>query len=173
MSAAQAEILEDGTLLASEEQQKAWSIGGKLMVGLCCAGLVSCAVESRFTDEPQIHTEAALTPEAERAWLEEKVASDAVLPMARSDYSDTYHRLGKAQFGKANDLMRWAALAAAKNEGCDQVILVGISASATRTQLRWYVDCANKQRLDIRESEAEELRLRLGASDAPTGGRIK
>lgn len=87
--------------------------------------------------------------------LESNIAPDAVSEMIRADFSDTYNKLGQAQFDKANALAKWAAIAAAESEQCPSVDLVGISDRATRETLQWYVDCGNKERFFINQEQAE------------------
>lgn len=87
--------------------------------------------------------------------LESKVADDAIMLMDKADFAKTYSKLGKAQFDRANAFTRWAALAAAESDQCNKVALVGISDEATRQQIQWYVDCANSERFQITQEQAE------------------
>jgi hypothetical protein len=50
------------------------------------------------------------------ASLERKIGADAVIQMDRENFSNTYNRLGRAQFDNANNLARWAAIAAAESD---------------------------------------------------------
>jgi hypothetical protein len=74
--------------------------------------------------------------------------------MERSDFKKTYVKLGKAQFQKANDLTRWAAMAAAESDACPRVENVGVSDDATRKEIKWFVGCANGERFIISQEQA-------------------
>ena len=58
---------------------------------------------------------------------EAKIAPDAVMLMDKADYSKTYAKLGADQFNRANNLTRWAAVAAAEAPNCERVELIGLS----------------------------------------------
>ncbi|MDZ4139802.1 MAG: hypothetical protein U1D66_13135, partial [Erythrobacter sp.] len=63
------------------------------------------------------------------AQLEAKVSGDAVLLMDRADHQATYGRLGQTQFDRANELMRWAAIAAG-------IVMAGVYACAQQMPAR-------------------------------------
>lgn len=125
----------------------------RIAAALCLMGLGACAGEGAGTP--------AQSP-LER--LESKIASDAILPMDRDGYSETYSKLGKAQFDRANELAHWAALAAAESDQCNKVSLVGVSDESTRKQIQWYVDCANRERFQITQEQAETALARYDAN---------
>lgn len=133
---------------ASSNASWKWKVGGTVVLGLAFAGIYSCAQNMPAVDGAQ--TGAGLSLDQ----LEAKVGTDTAMPMKRADYRKTYDKLGTAQFDSANALMRWAAIAAAESEKCQKVEVVGISDSATRRALRWYVDCANGERFMIGEEQA-------------------
>lgn len=101
-----------------------------------------------------------------REALEARVAGDAVMLMDRESFGDTYSKLGAGQFQNANDLMHWAAIAAvAQGNACDRVAMVNVSDRSTRDNIVWFVDCNNKARVFIEQSQAEDAKQRF---DNPT-----
>lgn len=108
------------------------------------------------------------------ASLENKVADDAVLLMDRASFADTYKKLGAHQFAHANDLSRWAAIAATENDQCDRVAMINVSDAATREKIVWFADCANRKRVIIDQEQAEDAQRRFGSTaDAPTEERAR
>jgi hypothetical protein len=110
-------------------------------------------------------SEEALQPVATdtREAPEGRIADDAVLLMDRANFPDTYAKLGAEQFKRANDLTRWAAVAAAEHGGiCDRVAMVSVSDRSTREQIVWFADCENKQRILIDQQQAEGAKRRFG-----------
>lgn len=95
---------------------------------------------------------------------EAKIAPDAVMLMDKADYSKTYAKLGADQFNRANDLTRWAAVAAAEATNCERVELIGLSDQSTRKELQWYVECANNVRVNIYQSHAEDRQKVYGSA---------
>lgn len=115
-------------------------------------------------------SEEALQPVATdtREALEARVAGDAVMLMDRGSFGDTYAKLGAGQFQYANDLMHWAAIAAvAQGNVCDRVAMVNVSDRSTRDNIVWFVDCDNKGRVFIEQSQAEDAKQRF---DSATSG---
>lgn len=123
-------------------------MGCSVILGLACAGIYFAAQNVPGSNEPQGPAPVSLDK------LEAKIGSDTVMPMTRTGYRKTYDKLGKSQFNNANALMHWAAIAAAESDVCQKVEVVGISDSATRKALRWYVDCSNGERFMIGEEQA-------------------
>jgi len=94
--------------------------------------------------------------------IEARIAPDAVMLMDRESFSDTYAKLGEQQFQNANDLTRWAAVAAAaKGEPCDSVAMVNVSDRSTRENIVWFTDCQNGERIFVEQPEAESARLQF------------
>ncbi|MEZ5710100.1 MAG: hypothetical protein R3E02_12015 [Blastomonas sp.] len=121
-------------------------------------------VEAEATEEP----EQRVDPVAEKlALLQEKIVQNAVIEMDRNDYAKTYAKLGEAQFDNANNLMRWAAIAAAESKQCDQVEIVDVSDRATRSELQWFVDCKNKERFQIKQAQAEAAKGKYDPDATP------
>lgn len=146
------------------ERQRKWSrICAVAGVGSIILGIASCTwanwTERARSDSVTVQPVAQPAP----VDLKAKIDPNAVEIMKPSDYSKTYAKLGKAQFANANELARWAAMAAAADETCSHVDLVGISDTATRARLVWYVDCgqgAERKRLMIDQAGAEAARAR-------------
>lgn len=120
-------------------------MGWTAAAGILMAGVYSCAQNMPDPNAPPVRSLHQLDP---------KIMSDAVLPMERADYSDTYNKLGQAQFDRANDFTRWAAIAAVESDACTQAETVAVSDEATRDQIRWFVDCANGERFMISQDQA-------------------
>ena len=78
--------------------------------------------------------------------------------MDRSDYPDTYQRLGGEAFARANELAKWPAVTVAASKRCDKVGVAYISDRATSERLVWFVDCENRERFWIAEVEAVATR---------------
>ncbi len=96
-----------------------------------------------------------------------KIAPDAVMPMDRTEFRKTFAKLGRKDFDSANDLMEWAAIAAAESKSCDKVELVAVSDNATRKKIQWFVDCANKERFQITEDQALAARDKFDTKALP------
>lgn len=111
--------------------------------------------------------EPAGPPKSPYEVLQGKISKEAVSSMARADYGKTYARLGARQFDNANALMPWAAIAAAESDQCDRVELVAVSDKATRKELQWFVDCANKERFQIKQAQAEAARGKYDPAASP------
>ena len=122
-----------------------WKMGWTFAAGIMMAGVFACAQQMPEAGAPEPRT---------LAQLEAKVSGDAVLLMERADHQTTYSRLGQAQFERANELMRWAALAAGESDACSQVDIVAVSDQATREQIKWFADCANGERFMISQEQA-------------------
>ncbi|EJL22438.1 hypothetical protein [Novosphingobium sp. AP12] len=146
------------------ERQRRWSrICAVAGVGAIILGIASCTwanwAERASTQSEAVQHVAPAAP----VDLKAKIAPDAVEIMKRSDYSKTYAKLGKAQFANANELAPWAAMAAAADDACPKVNLVGISDTATRAKLVWYVDCDGGKRMMIDQESAEAARTQHDA----------
>lgn len=130
--------------------------------GCIAAVVLAASVTACGGEEPQSDVTSASDT---RASLEARVASDAVFPMDQNDFSDTYAKLGAAQFLKANDLAHWAAIAAvAQGNACDRVAMVNVSDRSTRDNIVWFVDCDNKERVFIEQHQAEEAKQRFDST---------
>lgn len=112
-----------------------------------------------------IFTAAAIMPRVEvvpevvsLASLEEKIADGAVTAMDRSDYSDTYSRLGGDAFQRANELMKWPVVAVAASPRCNVVDDLAVSDRATADELEWLVDCDNREQFRVSEAQAVATR---------------
>lgn len=133
---------------------------------LMCAGLLAACGGDETGKPVAEETSTALQPDS-LADLKGRVAEDAVLPMTRDQFPDTYKKLGAGQFKKANDLTRWAALAAAEHRGiCDRVTMINVSGSATRDRMVWYADCGNGGRVNVDQAQAEDIRERIAKEAA-------
>lgn len=120
---------------------------------LCAAGLISCTAQDGG--------DSAGAPTLEQ--LESRIVAGATTPMDRESFGDTYAKLGAANFGKANDLTRWAAVAAAEDaDVCDRVAMINVSDRSTRENVVWFVDCENGERVFIDQTQAEDARRRFG-----------
>ncbi len=148
-------------------QRKLRIAGSVIGLALLIFGLYSCAAEEPATSNVEPAKEATSTASAPLrpttlAELEAKVAPDAVSLMTREHYPKTFAKLGSRQFDVANDLTRWAALAAAEHGGmCDRVNLIDVSDRATRSSIVWFADCANGQRVMIDQEQAADVRKRF------------
>lgn len=120
-------------------------MGWTFAAGIMMAGVYACAQQMPEAGAPEPRT---------LAQLEAKVSGDAVLLMERADHQTTYGRLGQVQFDRANELMRWAAIAAGESDACSRVETVAVSDQATREQIRWFADCANGERFMISQEQA-------------------
>ena len=128
---------------------------------LACAGLLAACGGDETSTPVATETSTALQPDS-LADLQGRVAEDAVLPMTRDQFPDTYKKLGAGQFKKANDLTIWAALAAAEHRGiCDRVSMINVSGSASRDRIVWYADCDNGGRVNVDQAQAEDIRERF------------
>lgn len=126
-----------------------------------CAVLLSACGGDQTAQPSAAETSSVLQP-VTLAELEQRIGEDAVLPMTRDKYPDTFRKLGASQFRRANDLTRWAALAAAEHRGmCDSVALIAVSDAATRDQIIWFADCDNGQRIMINDDQAEDVQRRF------------
>lgn len=158
----------------SVAQNRITKAGGVGALVLIVCGIVSCVWDEPAPGESQPAPQPAATGSptvlqpTTLAELRDRVAAGAVVPLVRSAYPKTFDKLGARQFRAASDLMPWAALAAAEHGGiCDRVEVVGLSDSATREMLLWYVTCANGQKIMVEQSEAADIRERY----SPEGAR--
>ncbi len=147
--------VENAPCLLPEDNRQRRKPGGWALAVLCLGGLAACGDNGEAT---------SLSPLEQ---LEAKIADDAILLMDREGFSSTFDKLGEDQFDRANEFTRWAAVAAAESDQCDDVTLVGVSDHATRRQIQWYVDCANRERFQITQEQAEAARVKYdpAASD--------
>jgi hypothetical protein len=102
------------------------------------------------------------------AELDAKIAADAIILMDAENYPRKLTMFGRRRFDVANELTRWAAIAAAESDDCNLVSTVGISDGATRRTLRWFIDCANRERFNITEAQAVAARDRHAPGIADT-----
>lgn len=115
-----------------------------------------------------VSTLAAPEPRA-LATYRAKIADHAVSEIDRSDYYiSVYRKLGPARAHDANTLAPWVALRVAFSSSCDRVDMVEISKDADWAELRWFVDCLNRQRFHVNEADAEATRAKF-AGMANTG----
>lgn len=121
-------------------------------------GVVPDNLAATATDEPEAPIEKTDDGDQQVAEIRGKVADDAVIAMTADQYPDFYRQLGAARFNEANELSRWAALTTAQSDDCPTVTGVGLSDKATREALRWFVDCSNGERFNIREDQVAAFR---------------
>ena len=140
----------------SEVMRLNWNVGRSIATMVLAMGAASCGQGSEQSGR-------VVQPVATKASLEARIADDAILPMDRANFSKTYSKLGSKQFQNANDLTRWAAVAAvAQGDACDRVAMANVSEKSTREKIVWFVDCENKQRMMIDQPQAEDARQRFG-----------
>lgn len=143
-------------------------LGALLLLPTLLADVIKLVVE-----EPPKQSDALVTAPVEEKLapvslvdLEQRIGPYAVAPMTKADYPTYFRVLGPARFDLANNLTRWAAIAAAEHRGiCDEVEMVGISDQTSRQNIVWYAYCANGQRIMVSEAQATEAKRRFG-SDA-------
>jgi hypothetical protein len=84
-----------------------------------------------------------------------KVGPDAVIPITQEGYPKLYAAWGAAGVRRINELMPRAALKAAASPECDKVDYVEISQqrSTPGKKIVFFVDCANKKRFYIEDSD--------------------
>jgi hypothetical protein len=116
--------------------------------------------------QPSPKTEEELLAERLAA-IEKKVIDGAVMPMSRKAFPKMYALLGKTRFDEANELTRWAAVAAAKSAQCPQIDNVDVSGKATSARLVWFTDCSNKERFMISEEQAKAARTEFDLKTKP------
>lgn len=152
-----------------EWQEEKLTVYSRINQGIA-AVMLAATVAACGDEEPQSEALQTSSPAPDtRVSLEARVAEDAVFPMDREGFSDTYAKLGAAQFHNANDLAHWAAIAAAEHGGvCDRVAMVNVSDRSTRENIVWFADCENKQRIFIEQSQAEDAKRRFGGSATST-----
>ncbi len=138
---------------------------------LFLSSLLSAISDGSFWGSDKQTTKQAIAAKPEPvdplAKLDAKLSKDAVLLMDAVNYPKMLAKLGKARFDEANDLTRWAALAAAESEQCPKVETIGVSDKTTRKALHWYVDCSNSERFMIDETQATAMRAKFDPNAAP------
>jgi hypothetical protein len=102
----------------------------------------------------------APTPSTEREAGEPKAAEPVFGADALATYGEAdrriYPRLSAAlgpRFSELNDLIRRAAIVAIRSGQCDAVSYADVSEQSTRAEMHFYVDCANRTRVRISESQ--------------------
>lgn len=102
-----------------------------------------------------------------------KIADYAVSKMTQKSYPKMYQKLGKKAFDRANVLMLPAAELASKSKSCDVVESVGVSEKSTSSNIEFFIDCKNWQRIRINEKDISkgsdpvtEAQKTAGISDA-------
>ncbi|MCW3837084.1 hypothetical protein ACFQ1E_13005 [Sphingomonas canadensis] len=90
-----------------------------------------------------------------------KVDQSLTNPLERNDDPVSYDKVGKRAFGSANELRRWAALAASQSDACDNVAWVSLSEKATPAALLWKIVCTNKEVFLIPEDQARSVRAQF------------
>lgn len=82
-----------------------------------------------------------------------KIADHAILKMTENSYPKMYKSLGKKAFERANELMLAAAELASKSKSCDVVDMVNVSSKSTSSNIEYFIDCQNGQRIRINEKD--------------------
>lgn len=73
----------------------------------------------------------------------------------RAEYPRLYGQLGKATFGKLNELESGALYAAAESSRCNAVENGGVSDRSRKDAVLWFVDCENGNRFMVSREQAE------------------
>ena len=96
------------------------------------------------------------------AKAEEAIAYPA--DYTRSEYPDTYAKLGAETFAELGELEPGAIYAAAESRQCDKVLSAAISDVSSRGKPIWFVDCSDEKRFMISEEHAKSAlhRLKVG-----------
>lgn len=156
--------MENGVATADKRASFARKASGTFLAGIVMAGIYSCAQNM----PPQGGAATGVQPGATLALsvAKAKVPFDPVL-MTKAGYSKMYEQLGPAKFDVANELMSWAALAAANSKQCSEVTDIGVSDKSTRKAVTWYVDCKNSERFMISEDQAVATRDQYDPNTTP------
>lgn len=79
----------------------------------------------------------------------------------RTEYGDTFNRVGASTFGRLGELEPGAVYAAAESKSCDRVSLAMVSDVSKRNAAVWFVDCENQRRFMISQQQAEDALKRF------------
>lgn len=152
---------------------------GVAWVRLVCAGvtlvvfivLVSLgAGDDEIAVEPEMSRSDVMSklspPPSTLGAYRSKIPGHAFSRIDRSDYYISVHRrLGPTRVRDANTLAPWVALRVSFASSCDRVDMVEISQDASQAELRWFVDCLNRQRFYVNEADAKATRVKF--ADVP------
>lgn len=83
-----------------------------------------------------------------------KPALEGRTDYTRTEYRDTYRRVGASTFAKLNELEPGAAYAAAESQTCNRVNAVTVSDTSRPGAAVWFVDCANERRFMVDQRQA-------------------
>lgn len=144
------------------------NIGCAIVALVMVASVASCWREGNQADAVQRVAENDLsTPDGRAAKLvrlKAKIGPDAIEEMNYNDreFREAYPKLGRRQFAQSNELMPWAAVAAAESEQCSQVEGVTPWARATAQAMSWNVVCMRDGRyqdsFNITPEQAQAVR---------------
>lgn len=87
--------------------------------------------------------------------LAAKISTHAISPITEKSYPKTFRKWGAQNIKKVNNLLRPAALVAAKSDTCDKIDYVDLSDSRSTPPdtIVFFVDCLNNQRFYISEQD--------------------
>lgn len=111
---------------------------------------------------PELNNPTAIAAELLR--LQAKINPDAVSVMDYSDpdYREAYPELRREHYEQSNEMMPWAAVAAAESKRCSQIYLVNPSLRGTPKTLSWEVTCMDSEgyqdTFDILPDQATAIR---------------
>lgn len=131
----------------------AWKVAGLTFAGVFILGF--------WIDAQQPRTSGQVEATTSLATLQARVMDNAIEEMDPGDYPDSYNQLGAEAFGRANEMARWAAIAALTDQRCPKVDIVAISDRASSENLVWLVECDNRERFFISEQQAAAVRARF------------
>ena len=78
----------------------------------------------------------------------------------RSEYGNTFARVGASTFEKLGDLEPGATYAAAESNACNRVNAAMVSDTSKPGAAVWFVDCANHTRFMVSQQQAEDALAR-------------
>ncbi len=131
------------------------------------------AEEARREAQEQARAEAQKKADADREQAAERKAEhDRIVEKAspalevpsnytRSEYRQTYARVGAASFAQLNRLEPGAAYAAAESRSCDRVVSAMVSDTSRQGRAMWFVDCQNGDRFMVEQAQAAEALRRF------------
>lgn len=120
------------------------------------------AASAGSTTPQAASSNASATPDPETT-LKAHIPTSALPEMTRAGYPKMYARLGKATFDEGNALAFWAGVAAVDSGSCPDVTAIGVSDSARRGKLVWFVNCANDEQFAISSAQARAAKTRHDA----------